>query len=292
MLKSHELRGIFVPIVTPFEANGELDLESFGTFAQHLITEGIHGLVVNGTTGESPAIESNEVLMLLAAARKAMESTRRIPIVLGTGTNSTASTLKRTEQAGLHGADAALVVVPYYNRPSQQGIIEHFRSLADVGLPVILYDIPHRTGVVLELDTVRTIMEMDHMIGLKDSTGSIKLVTELSRIGSKPVLCGDDELFYASLCCGAQGGMLASANVATNRFVRLYQHQMEDQTQEARHMFDDLLPLIRLLFTEPNPAPLKWLLAQQQQIKSDELRLPMTRISSQLQQQLASIQVR
>ncbi|MCR8634025.1 4-hydroxy-tetrahydrodipicolinate synthase [Paenibacillus radicis (ex Xue et al. 2023)] len=292
MLQSHELRGIYVPIITPFNANGELDLESFGSLAQHLITEGIHGLVVNGTTGESPAVESNEVPLLIATARMAVDSTRQIPIVVGTGTNSTASTLQKTEQAGLHGADAALVVVPYYSRPSQQGIIEHFRSLAAAGLPVIMYDVPHRTGVVLEVNTVRTIMEMDHIIGLKDSTGSIKLVSELSRVGSKPVLCGDDEHFYASLCCGAQGGMLASAHIGTDRFVRLYQLFMAGQTGEAKLLFDDLLPLIRLLFTEPNPAPLKWLLAQRLLIMSDDLRLPLTRISTQLQQQLASLQTK
>ncbi|TDF99180.1 4-hydroxy-tetrahydrodipicolinate synthase [Paenibacillus piri] len=288
MLTAEQLHGIFVPIVTPFACNGELDLESFDQLARKLIGEGIAGLVVNGTTGESPTVEPDEWAALIAAARKAAQTAGWVPVIAGTGTNSTFSTVRKTEQAGLHGADAALVVVPYYSRPSQLGIIEHFRRTGDAGLPVIMYDIPHRTGVALELNTVRTILEMDHVIGLKDSTGSVKLVSELSRLGTKPVLCGDDELFYASLSCGAQGGMLAAANADARTLVQVYEYFAQGRTVEAKRLFDRLLPIVRLLFSEPNPAPLKWLLAQRQTIASGELRLPMSRIGLPLQEQLSS----
>ncbi|MFE5323711.1 4-hydroxy-tetrahydrodipicolinate synthase [Paenibacillus sp. NPDC056579] len=285
MLTEQQLQGVYVPIVTPFHPNGEPDLESFHTLAVHLLNSGIHGLVVNGTTGESPTITAQEMGALAGAAKAAIGSAP-IPLVLGTGTNDTTSTVKKTEQAGKLGADAVLVVVPYYNKPSQQGIIAHFQRVAEVGVPVILYEIPARTGVALKVDTVRTILDMDGVIGMKDSSGGIQLVSELSRTGSKPVLCGEDAYLFASLCCGARGGMLASAHIRTERFVQLYHRFTEGRVSEAKEQFDELLPLIWLLFAEPNPAPLKWLLAEQGILASGTLRLPMTPIGAKLQQQL------
>lgn len=287
MLTEESLKGIYVPIITPFDSRGRLDLESFHQLTAHLISSGIDGLVVNGTTGESPTVTASEVASLTKTAQNAMQSAR-IPLVIGTGTNDTATTVKKTDEAGRLSADAVLVVVPYYNRPSQQGIIAHFRRVAEVGIPVILYDIPHRTGVSLTLDTVRTILDIDGVIGLKDSTGNLRLVTELSRLGSKPVLCGDDEQLFASLCCGAQGGMAASANIRAAQFVHLHRAFMAGQYADAKQQYDQLLPLIRLLFAEPNPAPLKWILAQQGQISSGELRLPLTPISHLLQHELSA----
>lgn len=285
MLTEQQLKGIFIPIITPFHPSGEVDEESFRNLVTRYIGDGIHGLVVNGTTGESPTMKQQEWEALTKAAKETIGSVR-VPLVVGTGTNDTASTVQRTEQAGLLGADAVLVVVPYYNRPSQQGIIEHYRRVAEVGVPVILYEIPSRTGISLEVNTVRTILDMDGVIGMKDSSGGIQLISELSRCGSKPVLCGEDANFYASLCCGAKGGMLASAHMHTERFVHIYNSFFSGLVNEAKLEFDELLPLIRLLFAEPNPAPLKWLLAEQGLIASGALRLPLTPISTKLQEQL------
>ncbi|USG66146.1 4-hydroxy-tetrahydrodipicolinate synthase [Brevibacillus ruminantium] len=289
MLTEQDLHGVFVPIVTPFDLEGGLDLDSLSKLVQQFITKGIHGLVVNGTTGESPAIEPDELELIIKSVRNASPASQEIPVIVGTGTNNTASTVKKTIQAKTHGADAALVVTPYYNRPSQQGIIQHFASLAEAGLPIIVYDIPHRTGVSLELDTLRTIMHMAHVIGLKDSTGNVKQVRELTCSISKPVLCGDDELFFDSLCCGATGGILASANVNTDQFIRVFELFKAGKVSDAKLLFDSLLPLVNLLFAEPNPAPLKWFLAEIGHIRSDKLRLPMTTISPELQQQLKAI---
>lgn len=318
MLKESELHGIFIPIVTPFGKSGEVDLESFRGLSAALIAQGIHGLVVNGTTGESPTITEEEVAQLMKTARDAVAQhaqggempeaadgvaygnsaggswreerpARRVPIILGTGTNDTASTVRRTERAGELGADAALVVVPYYNKPSRQGIIEHFRRVAEVGLPVIAYDVPHRTGVHLAVDTMRTILDIDGVIGLKDSTEGIDRVSELTRFDTKPILCGHDTNFYAALVCGARGGMLASAHAETASFVALYDSFTIGSLQQSKPVFDRLLPLIRLLFAEPNPAPVKWLLAQQGLIASDALRLPMTPIGEELAKKIATL---
>jgi 4-hydroxy-tetrahydrodipicolinate synthase len=288
MLKEQDLQGIYVPVVTPFLANGELDLASFELYVGKLLGDKVNGIVVNGTTGEAPTVTAEELISLVTSAI-AVGKTKNSPIIVGTGTNDTTSTVRRTALAGGLGADAALVVVPYYSKPSQDGIIEHYRQAASTGIPVIAYEIPSRTGVRLTPDTVRAILELDGVIGIKDSSGGVELMLELSRSGShKPVLCGEDAYFHTMLCCGAAGGILASANVRTSSFVQVYEQLRQGQLEASRQSFLTLLPLIRLLFEEPNPAPLKWLLAKQGIIATDVVRLPLTSISEKLKQHLAS----
>ncbi|WP_306085053.1 4-hydroxy-tetrahydrodipicolinate synthase [Paenibacillus glucanolyticus] len=281
MLNEESLRGVMVPIVTPFDEQGYLDIKSFKRLVTRLRNSGIHGLVVNGTTGESPTVGDSELERMIYEARIILEE---LPLIVGTGSNNTAAAIKKTARAKELGADAALVATPYYNRPSQQGIVYHFLALAETGLPIILYDIPHRTASTLDLHTVKTILKMDHVIGMKDSTGDIKRLFQLTRTQSKPILCGEDDLFYASLCCGSKGGILASANLETQQFVQVYESFRNGKNQEAREQFDSLTPLIQFLFSEPNPAPLKWLLAQNRLIRSDRLRLPMTQITNETAQ--------
>lgn len=287
MLTEEQIYGIYVPVVTPFNAAGEIDLESYQRYVNNIIKNKIHGLVVNGTTGESPTVNIQELQILINASQQLLKGSE-IPLVIGTGTNDTMSTVARTELAANAGADAALVVVPYYSRPSQQGIIAHFRKAAEVGIPIIAYDIPGRAGVGMSLDTARTILEMDNVVGLKDCSGSPLLVSELSRCGSKPVLCGDDLNFFDMLGCGAAGGMLASANVHTAKFLNVFEQFKAGQVDAARAEFDRLVPLMKLLFKESNPAPIKWLLSAQGEIASDTLRLPMTSISDALREELGA----
>ncbi|MEK4351674.1 4-hydroxy-tetrahydrodipicolinate synthase [Paenibacillus sp. FSL R5-0475] len=287
MLTEQQIYGIYVPVVTPFNAAGEVDLDSYQRYVKNIINNSIQGLVVNGTTGESPTVTVNEMQLLVNTSRELLQSTS-IPLVVGTGTNDTASTVARTEIAANLGADCALVVVPYYSRPSQEGIIAHFRKAAEVGIPIMAYDIPSRTGTAMTLDTARTILEMNNVVGLKDCSGSTKMVTELVRTGSKPVLGGDDSLFYEMLNSGAAGGMLATANVYPAECIRIYEAFKSGQFDLAKENFEQLLPIIRLLFKESNPAPIKWMLSQNGLINSDTLRLPMTSISTALQQELSS----
>ncbi|MBY0010016.1 4-hydroxy-tetrahydrodipicolinate synthase [Paenibacillus typhae] len=287
MLTEEQIYGIYVPVVTPFDAAGEIDLASYQRYVQGIIKNNIHGLVVNGTTGESPTVSIQELQLLVDTSKQLLQGSD-IPLVIGTGTNDTMSTVKRTELAANAGVDAALVVVPYYSRPSQQGIIAHFRKAAEVGIPIIAYDIPGRAGVGMTVDTARTILEMDNVVGLKDCSGSPLLVSELSRHGSKPVLCGDDLSFFDMLGYGAAGGMLASANVHTARFLDIYEQYRAGQVEAARAEYDRLVPLMKLLFKESNPAPIKWLLSAKGEISSDTLRLPMTSISDALREELGA----
>lgn len=279
-------QGIIVPAVTPFTNEGtEVDWDSFRVYIERLMKEPIQGIILNGTTGESPTVSWDEVIEMVRIAQDIRQD-RPIPIMVGTGTNDTASTLRRTEHAGKLGADAVLAVVPYYNKPSQQGIIEHFRLIARSGVPVFAYDNPSRTGVSLTIETAVRILAMDGVVGLKDSTGDTKLMSGLSHCTEKPVFCGDDANLMNMLQAGASGGILASANLYTSLFAEVYRLYISDQADAAESLFNRLLPLIRLLFRESNPAPLKWVLHRSGLIQAPTVRLPLTGISSGLQQEL------
>ncbi|PAF32779.1 4-hydroxy-tetrahydrodipicolinate synthase [Paenibacillus sp. 7516] len=283
MLTEQQIQGIYVPVITPFTKDNQLDIPSFRNYITHMANSGIHGLVINGTTGESPTVSWDEVEQLVQVTKETLQSINKtIPIVVGTGTNDTASTVKRTQMAGELGADAVLVVTPYYNRPTEEGIYEHFRVTAEVGVPIIVYEIPARTGVRVSVDTMKRIMNLDGVIGLKDSTNGVELMSELVRSGSKPILCGDDAFFYDMLSEGAAGGMLASANINTEQFIEVYDRYKNGDKEGSRELFTRVAPFIDHLFAEPAPAMIKWLLVNQGIITSDQLRLPLMPASEQL----------
>ncbi|MCJ8014829.1 4-hydroxy-tetrahydrodipicolinate synthase [Paenibacillus sp. KQZ6P-2] len=287
MMKRQDMHGVIVPVVTPFSPEGELDPESYRNYASRLLTYDIQGIVINGTTGEAPTVTWEEVVKLAKITFELLERGKcSTPVIIGTGTNDTSSTVKRTENAAQIGADAVLVVVPYYSKPSQEGIIKHFEKVTEVGIPVIAYEVPSRTGVRLSVDTARRIMDMDGVIGIKDSSDSLELTAELIRFGAGPVLCGDDLYFHAKLSQGASGGILASANVNTQRFIDVYKLAASGYLISAKHSFDHLIPLIRKCFQESNPAPLKRILAGKGIIASDHLRLPMNPVSDELGNEL------
>lgn len=281
MLSPQDLRGIYVPVVTPFSHEYALDVPSYHRYLENLLSHDIQGLIINGTTGEAPTVTWEEVVQVVEETRKGLDG-RQLPVIIGTGTNDTFSSMKRTEWAGHIGADAVLVVTPYYSRPSIEGIIQHFCKVAEVGIPVILYEVPSRTGISLPVDAIRRIMEIPGVIGMKDSTASTELMRSLSPYDTKPVLCGDDVRFHEMLRHGASGGILASANVNTEAFIRVYQLAAQGDYSRSEKEFEVLLPVIHQLFAESNPAPLKWLLAKQGLISSDTLRLPMGPITDEL----------
>jgi len=289
MLREENVWGIFVPVVTPFSQDESLDEASYDHYLEGLLAHDVQGLVINGTTGEAPTVSWEEVYKLVRRTKDVMARKGiSIPIVVGTGTNDTRSTVNRTELAGALGADAALVVVPYYSRPSQTGILEHFRRTVQTGLPVIAYEVPYRTGVRLSVDTAAAILALDGVVGMKDSSGGTELVSALKQLGvRKPILCGEDKNFLSMLNQGAIGGILASANIRTETFVETYRQFRDGNTAQAASTFDSLAPLIDLLFRDSNPAPLKWLLSYQGILASDTLRLPLLPISGELRKHLA-----
>ncbi|RUT35755.1 4-hydroxy-tetrahydrodipicolinate synthase [Paenibacillus zeisoli] len=287
MLNEQHVHGIFIPVITPFTHDNQLDIHSYRNYITHLATYDIQGLVINGTTGESPTVSWDEVKLMIQAAQDILANMHKnIPVIVGTGTNDTNLTVSRTESAAELGADAALVVTPYYSRPTQEGILEHFRRVSQVGIPVIVYEIPARTGTRILVDTLRRIMEIEEVIGLKDSSGGLDLLTTLKQYDTKPILCGEDAYFHAMLCKGAAGGMLASANIHTQHFIEVYQRFAAGDQNGSGGIFSMLESMIHLLFEEPVPAPLKWLLAQQGVIATEQVRLPLMPATDRLKQRL------
>lgn len=287
MMNEQQIHGIFIPVITPFSLDHKLDCESYRKYVTHLASHDIQGLVVNGTTGESPTVSWDEVKQMVQITQEVLASMNKtIPIVVGTGTNDTYSSVHRTEMAAELGADAAMVVTPYYNRPTQEGIVEHFRTVSRAGLPVLVYEIPARTGSRMTLDTLRRVLDLDGVIGLKDSSGGLDLLLQLTQYETKPVLCGEDAYFHAMLCQGAAGGMLASAHINLQKYVDIYQRFIAGDVNGSRDSFRQLEPVIQQVFTEPAPALIKWWLSQQQIIATDQLRLPLLPASDKVKQGL------
>lgn len=282
--------GIFIPLITPFTSDNKLDIQSYHKYVTHLASYDIQGLVINGTTGESPTVQWEEVKQMVQITQDVLkEMQKKIPIVVGTGTNDTYSTVKRTELAAELGADAAMVVTPYYNRPTQEGIVEHFRMASSTGLPVLAYEIPARTGSRITVDNMRRILDFDGVIGLKDSSGGLELLSSLTKTKTKPVLCGEDVYFHTMLSQGAAGGMLASSHVHTDRFVEVYKRFASGDINGSGDSFNHLIPIIRQLFEEPAPAPIKWFLARQGIIANEQLRLPLMPASETMKQNLLNV---
>jgi 4-hydroxy-tetrahydrodipicolinate synthase len=278
------LRGVFVPLITPFTDAGALDERSFVALVEWLLEEGVHGFVLNGTTGESPTVRWTEVEMLLR--RLTATAAGKVPLLVGTGTYDTAESVERTERAAELGADGAFAVVPYYSRPAPAGVVEHFRRIAAVGLPTVAYHIPYRTGLALDLRTLRAILALPGVVGLKESSGGLSHVAALAE--EAQVLCGEDALFLPALAVGGAGGIVASANVVPRAFVEVYRAFTSQQPVAARARFAEIRTLVDRLFAEPNPAPVKWLLSHRRRIASGAMRLPMVPISESLAAELAA----
>ncbi|WFR56270.1 4-hydroxy-tetrahydrodipicolinate synthase [Anaerocolumna sp. AGMB13025] len=280
------ISGVWLPIITPFKED-KIDYKSYRKMIDHYADKGISGLIPLGTTGEIPALSDYEFEEMID---KTLEyNNGRLPVFAGVGGNYTAKVIKKVKIAEKYNIQGILSVCPYYNRPSQEGIYGHFKSIAEeTNLDIILYNIPYRTGTNMENDTIYKLAELKNIVGLKDSCGDIKQTMALLLNPPKDfsVLTGEDILFYLTLTLGGQGGILASAHVKTEQFVEVYKKVKENNQDEALKLFKELYEFIPLLFKEPNPGPIKYCLSEQGLIESPELRLPLTQISDQLKEKL------
>jgi len=257
------IQGSIVAIVTPMHADGSLDLPGLRKLIDWHIAEGTDGIVIVGTTGESPTVSVDEHCELI---RVAVDHTaKRIPIIAGTGGNSTSEAIELTQFAKDVGADASLLVVPYYNRPTQEGMYQHFKKIAEaVDLPAILYNVPGRTVADMANETILRLAQIPGVIGVKDATGNIARGSDLMRL--KPaefaVYSGDDATAMALMFCGAKGNISVTANIAPRGMHELCDAAMNQRVAEAIAINNKLLPLHNKLFVEPNPVPLKWAMAE------------------------------
>ncbi len=278
------ITGSLVAIVTPMHEDGSLDLESFRKLIDWHVAEGTDGIVVVGTTGESPTVDFDEHKELI---RIAVEHAKgRIPIVAGTGGNSTAEAIELTESARHAGATACLSVVPYYNKPTQEGLYRHFRAVADkVGLPMIVYNVPGRTVADLHNDTVLRLAQVPSIIGIKDATANVERGTDLIKRAPRDfaIYSGEDSTALALILMGGHGVISVTANVAPKAMHQMCAAALVGDVKRAREINLRLLPLHQGLFLEANPIPVKWALAEMGMMAAG-LRLPMTPLSDKFHQ--------
>ncbi len=278
------IKGSIVAIVTPMHEDGSLDLPALKALLDWHIAEGTDAVVIVGTTGESPTVSVDEHCELIKVAVDHVAG--RIPVIAGTGGNSTTEAIELTHYAKNVGADASLQVVPYYNRPTQEGMYQHFRRIAEaVDLPVILYNVPGRTVADMANDTIVRLSSVPGIVGVKDATGNIARGTELLRVVPKSfaVYSGDDPTAMALMFCGGQGNISVTANVAPRAMHDLCVAAMEGRIADAIAINDKLIPLHAKLFVEPNPVPVKWALAQMGRMKGG-IRLPLVPLSDACQE--------
>lgn len=269
--------GIWVPLVTPFR-QGKLDLYSAQQLALSLSAAGVHGLVVCGTTGEAATLNEHEQDKMLCGAMEAVQN--RCPVVMGVSGSDTRVVAEKIARLNSLRPAGFLVSAPSYVRPSQEGIRLHFEAVANAAAsPVILYNIPARTGVNIDVATVNALERRANIVAVKECGGNLAQTMELINRTDLNILCGDDALMFNTLCLGGHGAISAAAHIRPDLFVHLFELVRAGQIGPARTLFRQLLPMIQLLFSEPNPGPVKAALAIQGQML-DELRLPMTSMST------------
>ena len=283
-----EIKGAITAIVTPFK-DGRFDEKVYEELIEWQIKEGIHGIVPCGTTGEASTLDYDEHYRVIEVAVKVVN--RRVPVIAGTGSNSTTETIEITEKAKQLGADAALIVTPYYNKPSQEGLYRHYKAVAEaVDIPIVLYNVPGRTSVNLLPSTVARLAELRNIVALKEATGDMKQVSEIIRLcGDKiSVVSGDDFTTLTLLALGGRGVISVSSNVAPRLVAEMFNAWDKGDIKKAREIHYRLEPLNAAMFIETNPIPVKTALAMMGKIAED-FRMPLCEMSKANRERLEGV---
>ena len=284
--------GLWVPIVTPFRSDGTLDDVSLRALARHLLAQGADGIVALGTTGEPATLTAYERDRVVACCRAACDEFNR-PLMVGAGTNSTAGTIAELDRlCGLAKVDAALIVAPYYTRPSPEGAVEHYHAIADASaVPLVMYNVPYRTGMNLDADALLAAGSHSNILGLKQAVGSFDLNT-LQLLGAPErgfaVLAGDDAFIGPTVLLGGAGAISAAAHACTEAFVQLVRAGRRGDNTSVAWLTQHLVAVVNAGFAEPSPAVWKALLAQQGLIGTDVVRRPLLAASHSAAQTLAA----
>jgi 4-hydroxy-tetrahydrodipicolinate synthase len=286
MSTTPRLRGAFTALVTPFTPDGGIDETAFTALLERQLDAGIHGLVPVGTTGESPTLSADEdarviELTLDAVRRRGLEG--KVPVVAGTGSNDTRTVVAATQRAAALGADAALVVAPYYNKPDQRMLEAHYRTVADEGgLPIVVYNVPGRTGTNISAETVLRLAEHPSIIALKEASGDLEQIMSIvrGRPAGFSVLSGDDSWTYAMMALGADGVISVASNEIPGEMAQLCAAANDGDWSKARGLHETWLDLMRINFISPSPVPVKAALAEMGLI-SDVLRAPLMSLADE-----------
>ena len=270
-------KGSFVALVTPFQ-NGRIDVEKLEELVEFHVEANTSGLVPCGTTGESATLTHDEHELVIGTVVRKADG--RIPVVAGTGSNSTVEAVHLTRFAKEIGADAALLITPYYNKPTQKGLVSHFETIAgEVDIPIVLYNVPSRTGVNMLPETVVECARFPNVVGIKEASGSIDQTVEILRECEITVLSGDDSLTLSLMAVGAQGVISVAANVVPSMIVDLVDLAAAGDLEGARKLHFRLYPLFKTLFVETNPIPVKAAMEMTNRMSS-QMRLPLSPIET------------
>jgi 4-hydroxy-tetrahydrodipicolinate synthase len=282
------LKGSIVAIVTPFK-KGKVDEKALGDLIEWHIAQGTNGIVPCGTTGEAPTLDYKEHYRVIDITVRTVN--KRVPVIAGTGANATDETIMITKQAKKSGADAALLVSPYYNKPTQEGLYRHYKAVAEaVDIPIVLYNVPGRTAVNILPSTVARLAEIENIVAIKEATGDMKQVSEVIRLcGNRiTVVSGDDFTTLTLLALGGKGVISVSANVAPKDVSLMCSLWMKGQHDRARALHYKLEPLNAAMFIETNPIPVKTALAMMGRIQ-EEFRLPLCEMSPANKEKLRKV---
>ncbi|MBZ5213736.1 4-hydroxy-tetrahydrodipicolinate synthase [Bacillus paralicheniformis] len=280
---------IATAMVTPFDKNENIDFQKLSKLIDYLINNGTDSLVVAGTTGESPTLSEEEKVALIQYSVK--EAAGRVPIIAGTGSNNTKASIKLTKKAEEAGADAVMLVTPYYNKPSQEGMYRHFRAIAEeTSLPVMLYNVPGRTVASLAPETTIRLAEIPNIIAIKEASGDLDAITKI--VAETPedfaVYSGDDSLTLPALSVGARGIVSVASHIIGPEMQEMIKHYTEGNTAQAALIHQKLLPLMKGLFAAPNPSPLKTAL-QLKGLDVGSVRLPLIPLNEDERLRLSSL---
>jgi 4-hydroxy-tetrahydrodipicolinate synthase len=283
MTSDLDLRGVWVPLITPFDASDKVDTAAIERLCGEYLDAGAAGIVALGTTGEAPALDAAEKQAVIETCSQVC-SARGARVIVGTGTNSTRTTIAATAALdGIPGVVGALVVVPYYVRPSESAIVEHYRLVADASpVPLVAYNIPYRTGRALGADALLEVARIPNVAGVKQAVGALDADT-LRVLAEAPrgfsVLGGEDAILFPIMCMGGAGAIAASAHLCTERFVAMIECGLNGKLEDGRAHAEALLPVVQAGFAEPNPCVFKGVLHAQGRIATPDLRMPMTAAS-------------
>ncbi len=284
----HNLSGSIVALVTPMRSDGAVDNEALDKLVEFQINNGTNAIVAVGTTGESPTLSVTEHIGVIK--RMVQSAKGRVPIIAGTGANATNEAIELTQMAKDAGADACLLVTPYYNKPTQEGLYLHYKAVAQaVDVPIVLYNVPSRTGCDLKPETVQRLAEINNIVGLKEAASLERNRELLNRVGDRiALLSGDDDLACECILAGFQGVVSVAANVAPKQVRAVIDAALAGNHADARKLDAQLQPLHKSMFLESNPIPVKWALWRMGMI-ANGIRLPLTPLALQYHMQLESV---
>jgi 4-hydroxy-tetrahydrodipicolinate synthase len=280
--------GTHVAVVTDFK-DGRLNVDGFSRLASVLIAGGVNGLVPVGCTGEAATLTPEERISIIKAALAARGSQRGVSVIAGTGTNSTVSTIELSRAAEDLGVDGIMLITPYYNKPTQSGLMRHYETVARaVKIPIVLYNVPGRTGVNMLPETVAELAKIDNIVAVKEASGSLDQASRIAATTDITILSGDDSLTLPMMAVGAKGVVSVAANVAPAAVSRMVKAFLEGRIDEARAMHLRLLPLFHVLFVETNPGPVK-AAVEIQGLCTGEMRLPLVPVGEATRQKVMKV---